>query len=97
MPVERLRIVAEPLAEDALLQHQARLRKALAHDLAGAEVCSLGLFVAPRELADVAEHLGDPRDVVRRQLQVVGGRERALEQLGRNHVCRIGAWPAPRP
>ena len=53
-----------------------------------ASVRDLGILVARRQLADVAEGLSDARNLGPRQLEVVGRGERALVELGRDDVRR---------
>ena len=88
VPGECLGVVPEALADDALLAHQPRPRKCVLMQATGAPVRFLRLLVARRQLADVAEGLGDARNLVRRQLEVVGGGERTLVELGRDDVRR---------
>src|SRR6266508_2559819 len=88
VPVERLGIASEALTEDSLLAHQTRAHEPVLGQLTREAVGVPGLLVTRRELADIAKCFGDVCHLGRRQLEVLGRDERALEELGRVDVRR---------
>src|SRR3954447_18276721 len=92
VPLQRLRVAAEALADHALLVQQPRVPV----ERACAAVRLLGVRVEADELADVAERLPDPRDLLVGQLELGPDLERSAVEAGSFDVGELLLGPLAR-